>query len=236
MTANPARSNTSPVLEAVELTAGYHRVPVVNDLNVDVHAGEVVGLLGANGAGKTTTLLALAGELRPLNGQVRFLGRPASDPLHERAARGLGFVTEEKSVIFGLSVTDNLRLGRGDVSRALELFPELVPLRKRLAGTLSGGEQQILTFARALSRSPKVLLADELSLGLAPLIVERLGKAIRDAASEGVGVLLVEQQARTALAVCDRAYILRRGDIVLEGASSELVDRLDEVEVGYLSE
>ena len=236
MTTAATASNGSPVLAAIGLTAGYHQVPVVTDLNLHVHAGEVVGLLGANGAGKTTTLLALAGELRPLAGEVRFLGQPALDPLHVRATRGLGFVTEEKSVIFGLSVLDNIRLGRGDVDRAFELFPELVPLRKRMAGTLSGGEQQILTFARALSRSPKALLADELSLGLAPLIVERLGQAIRDAAKQGVGILLVEQQARTALALSDRAYVLRRGEIVLQGASSDLVDRLDEVESGYLSE
>ena len=223
------------VLHTVDLTVGYGLNPVVHDVNIRVAAGEVVGLLGANGAGKTTTLLAIAGELRPLSGEVRLFGERVTNKLHQRSAQGVGFVTEEKSVIFGLSVIDNLRLGRGDVDRAMELFPELKPLRKRMAGNLSGGEQQILTFARALSRSPKLLLADELSLGLAPLVVERLGRAIRAAASEGIGVLLVEQQAHTALALCDRAYMLRRGTVVLEGTTAELAKRIDEIEVGYLS-
>jgi branched-chain amino acid transport system ATP-binding protein len=153
-----------------------------------------------------------------------------------RAQQGLGYVTEEKSTIFRLSVADNLRLGRGDIDLAYQLFPELVPLRKRVAGTLSGGEQQILTFARALSRSPKVLLADELSNGLAPLIVERLSAAIRDAATGGVGVVLVEQHIRTVLALSDRAYVLKRGEVVLEGSARELRGRVDEIVSGYLSE
>jgi len=229
-------TTVSTVLEAVGLTAGYHRNPVIRGLDLRIGAGEVVGLLGANGAGKTTTLLTLAGAIRPIDGQVRFLGEAATDALHARAGRGLGFVTEEKSVIFGLTVMDNLRLGRGSIDLAFELFPELVPLKKRVAGTLSGGEQQILTFARALSREPKALLADELSLGLAPLVVDRLGLAVRQAANVGVAVLLVEQQARTALKICDRAYILRRGEIVMGGTSSELMCRIDELESGYLSE
>lgn len=224
------------VLEARGLTIGYGSNPVVRDLNLTVGFGEVVGLLGANGAGKSTTLRGLAGELRPMSGEVLMFGEVATGHLHDRAKRGLGFVTEEKSVIFGLSVLDNLRLGRGDIDQAIELFPELAPLRKRTAGTLSGGEQQILTFARALSRSPKVLLADELSLGLAPRVVERLGEAICDAAAGGIGVLLVEQQAHTALALSDRAYVLRQGAVVLEGPSSELIGRIEEIEVGYLSE
>jgi branched-chain amino acid transport system ATP-binding protein len=236
MTATSTVGTQTPVLRAEGLSAGYGGNPVVRGINLHVNAGEIVGLLGANGAGKTTTLLALAGELRALKGEVQMLGRTARGPLHQRASRGLGFVTEEKSVIFGLNVLDNLRLGRGDLDKAFELFPELQPLRRRLAGTLSGGEQQILTFARALSRSPKVLLADELSLGLAPLVVERLSQAIRDAAASGVGILVVEQQARTALLLSHRAYVLRHGDIVIEGSAAELRERIDEIEARYLSE
>jgi branched-chain amino acid transport system ATP-binding protein len=231
-----AAKHETLVLEGRNLTIGYGSNPVVRCLNISVGIGEVVGLLGANGAGKTTTLRGLAGELRPFSGEVLMFGEPATGHLHDRAKHGLGFVTEEKSVIFALSVLDNLRLGRGDIDRAMQLFPELAPLRKRIAGTLSGGEQQILTFARALSRSPKVLLADELSLGLAPRVVERLGQAIRDAAADGIGVLLVEQQAHTALALSDRAYVLRHGEVVLQGPSWELIDRIEEIEVGYLSE
>jgi branched-chain amino acid transport system ATP-binding protein len=159
-----------------------------------------------------------------------------SGGIHTSARRGLGFVTEERSVIFSLSVVDNLRLGRGDLDKAFTLFPELAPLRRRIAGSLSGGEQQILTFARALSRSPRVLLADEMSLGLAPMVVQRLGRALRDAATLGIGVLLVEQQARTALSLADRAYVLRQGEVVLEGPADDLMGRIDQIEAGYLSE
>ena len=185
---------SAPLLATQDLSVGYGHTPVVTGLNIEVRPGEVVALLGRNGAGKTTTLLGLAGELRPISGTVLWGGEPMRGPLHRRSRRGLGFVTEEKSVIFALSVLDNLRLGRGHVERAFELFPELVPLRRRVAGTLSGGEQQILTFARALSRDPKVLLADELSLGLAPVIVARLTAALRHVAATGVGVLLVEHR------------------------------------------
>jgi branched-chain amino acid transport system ATP-binding protein len=225
-----------PVLEAVGLSVGYGPIPVVTDLDLRVDAGEMVALLGANGAGKTTTLLALAGELKPSAGTMRLLGKQTTQPLHVRCSHGLGFVTEEKSVIFALSVIDNLRLGRGDTDLAFELFPELARLRKRKAGLLSGGEQQILTLARVLSRRPRVLMADELSLGLAPLIVERLVDALQKAAQTGIGVLLVEQQIRTALKSCDRAYVLRRGRLVLEGSTTDLLDRVDEIEASYLSE
>ena len=226
---------TSPLLAARNLSVGYGPTPVVAGLDLEVGAGEVVALLGRNGAGKTTTLLGLAGELRPTTGAVLWEGEPMTGPLHRRSRQGLGFVTEEKSVIFSLSVLDNLRLGRGDVDRAFALFPELVPLRRRMAGSLSGGEQQILTFARALSRAPKVLLADEISLGLAPVIVARLTRALRHAASAGLGVLLVEQRVHTALACSDRAYVLGGGGIVLAGRSEDLVGRLDEIERNYLA-
>jgi branched-chain amino acid transport system ATP-binding protein len=227
---------TTALLVANGLSAGYGGHPVIRALDLHVSAGEVVGLLGANGAGKTTTLLALAGELRPIEGTVELLGVPVSGGIHTSARRGLGFVTEERSVIFSLSVVDNLRLGRGDLDKAFTLFPELAPLKRRIAGSLSGGEQQILTFARALSRSPRVLLADEMSLGLAPMVVQRLGRALRDAATLGIGVLLVEQQARTALSLADRAYVLRQGEVVLEGPADDLMGRIDQIEAGYLSE
>ncbi|MBI5087705.1 MAG: ATP-binding cassette domain-containing protein [Actinobacteria bacterium] len=228
-------TDPEPLLEAVGLSAGYGGVPVVHDLHLTVCPGEVVVLLGANGAGKSTTLRTLAGALPPVGGEVRWRGSPTKAPLHRRARRGIGLVTEERSVFMGLSAQANLRLGRGPVSRALELFPELEPLLKRRAGLMSGGEQQILTLARALAAEPAALLADELSLGLAPLIVRRLLIAVREAADRGVGVLLVEQHAAQALAIADRGYVFRRGQVVMSGTAAELRRDFDEIRSSYLT-
>jgi branched-chain amino acid transport system ATP-binding protein len=233
----PERTNQIPerdvLLAARGLAAGYHKHPVVEGIDLEVRAGEVVALLGPNGAGKTTTLLALSGELTPLAGEVYFRGERTTLPLHRRARNGLAFVTEERSVFPQLTAAENLKIGRGDDEIALDLFPELKPLLNRRGGLLSGGEQQMLTLARALSRKPVLLLADELSLGLAPLVVARLLKAVRLAADErGVGVLLVEQHVKQALKVADRVLVMRGGRIVLSGNASEVEGRLEEA---YLS-
>jgi branched-chain amino acid transport system ATP-binding protein len=207
----------------------------VTDLNVQVGEGEVVALLGPNGAGKTTTLLTLAGALAPIRGSVRVDGSASKAPLHLRARRGLALVTEERSVLMGLTVAENLRLGRCDAGRALELFPELKPLLGRRCGLLSGGEQQIVTLARALARGPRLLLADELSLGLAPLVVARLLAAVRRAATDlGIGVLLVEQHVTHALRIADRAYVMRRGQVVLSGTAAEVAGRVDDLAASYV--
>ncbi len=223
------------LLQTKNLRAGYGPVVVVHDLNIEVGAGEVVALLGSNGAGKTTTLLTLSGDIPSLGGQVLFDGRVTSAPLHRRARRGLGFVTEERSVFMGLTTEENLRVGRGEREQALNLFPELASRLNVKAGLLSGGEQQMLSLARSLSRSPKLLLADELSLGLAPLVVDRLLRAVRNAANEGVGVLLVEQHVRKVLNYADRGYVMRRGQIVLTGAGGDLRRQLEDIESTYLS-
>jgi len=194
-----------------------------------------VTLLGPNGAGKTTTISAIAGVLPLMSGSLELQGRKLSGPVHRRARHGVSLVPEGRSVFMGLSTATNLRLGRGEPDRALDLFPELRPLLDRRAGLLSGGEQQILTLARALAAQPKLLVVDELSLGLAPLIVRRLLDAIRAAADTGIGVLLVEQYARQALKVAHRAYVMRRGRIEISGTGGELFDRIDEVEATYLS-
>lgn len=223
------------LVAARDLSLSYGAVPAVQGLDLEVHAGEVVALMGANGAGKSTTLMGLAGLLSASGGHVELLGESTTAPLHKRARRGLRYVSEERSVIRSLTTMDNLRLGPGPVDEALDLFPELRALLDRPAGLLSGGEQQILTLARALAGDIRVLLADELSLGLAPLIVQRLLKAARQAASErGVGVLLVEQHAHLALKHADRAYVLHRGEVVISGAASELTTRLDEIQASYL--
>jgi len=223
------------LLEARGVSTGYNAVPVVHDLDLEVRAGEVVVLLGPTGAGKSTTVLTLCGEIEPLAGSILWKGEVRKPRLYRQAREGLGLITEERSVFMQMTTMDNLLVGRGDVDAALELFPELVPRLKTKAGDLSGGEQQILTLARALSRKPRLLLADELSLGLAPLIVERLLTAVRAAADDGVGVLLVEQHIRRALAIADRVYVLRRGRVEIAGTTAEVEQRMAAIEASYLS-
>jgi branched-chain amino acid transport system ATP-binding protein len=231
----PDWAEDCPVLEAKGISVGYGPISVIHDLDLTVGRGEVVALLGVNGAGKTTTVRALAGELKHSAGEIRFKGQPTTAPLHQRARRGLRLITEERSVFMALSTADNLRLGGQPRHRCLELFPELEPLLARKAGLLSGGEQQMLTLARALGAQPDVLLADELSLGLAPLVFERLLQAIRAAADRGTGVLLVEQHVRDALEVADRAYVLHHGSVVLTGTAAELSGQIEQIERTYLA-
>jgi branched-chain amino acid transport system ATP-binding protein len=227
---------TESLIEAVGLSAGYGKMAVVRGIDLRVDAGEVVALLGANGAGKTTTLLTLAGELAPLDGEVRFLGEPTTAPMHVRCRNGLGFLTEERSVIMEMSVADNLKLAGVAPAVAFENFPQLERLMTRRAGLCSGGEQQMLSLARALGRNPKVLLADELSLGLAPLVVRNLLGVLRAAADDrGVGVLLVEQHVRKALTIADRVYVMERGQIVMTGTAAEAAGQLDRIEDAYLA-
>jgi branched-chain amino acid transport system ATP-binding protein len=221
------------MLEIRGLTAGYGDVPVVHGIDLTVGGGEVVALLGPNGAGKTTTLLALGGVL-PSTGEVRYDDRPLTGPLHRRAQRGLGLITEERAVFRQLSTRTNLALGAGGVDGALEVFPELDRLLDRKAGLLSGGEQQMVVLARALAARPRLLLVDELSLGLAPMMVARLLTALGEAAADGMSVLLVEQHARQALEIAARAYVLLRGRIELEGTGADLLARLPEIERTYL--
>jgi ABC-type branched-subunit amino acid transport system ATPase component len=223
------------LIEVRDLRAGYGAVPVVRGLNLEVQAGEIVALLGPNGAGKTTTLLTLAGELPAQGGEVRFLGSASAGGLYRRARQGLSFVTEERSVFMQLTVTENLKVGRGDRTRALELFPELAKRLTVPAGQLSGGEQQMLALARALSRQPRILFVDELSLGLAPIVVNRLLAAVRAAADRGVGVLLVEQHVSKVLAIADRVLVMSRGTVDVQGSAAELRARLEEVESSYLA-
>lgn len=231
---NERRSGT--LIEAKGLSTGYGKMAVVRDLDLHVSAGEVVALIGANGAGKTTTLLTLAGELTPMAGEVHFLGKPTRAPMHVRCRNGLGYLTEERSVIMEMSVSENLKLAGVSPSVACGYFPALEQIMNRRAGLCSGGEQQMLSLARALVREPEVLLADELSLGLAPIIVDNILKALRAAVDErGVGVLLVEQHVRQALRVADRVYVMERGKIVLSGTSEEVSGQLDRIESAYLA-
>jgi branched-chain amino acid transport system ATP-binding protein len=223
------------VLTCEKLALGYTGRPVVEGLDLAVGPGEVVVVLGPNGAGKTTTLLGLAGELEPQAGSVELLGAPAPRGLHRRARAGVAFVTEERSVFMELTVAENLRVGRCDPAAVTALFPEIEPLLERRAGLLSGGEQQMVTLGRALARSPKLLLVDELSLGLAPLVVTRLLEAVRAAADSGVAVVLVEQHVDQAMRIADQVLVLERGRVVLSGPAAELAGRVKEIEASYLA-
>jgi len=226
---------TDTLLEARSLDAGYNGQAVVHDLNLQVKAGEIVALFGPNGAGKTTSLLTLAGAIPTIAGEVSLFGKPTSAPLYRRVRAGMAIITDQRSLIRKLSARDNLRLRGGSVDEALRASPESAEFLERAAGLLSGGQQQMLAVARSLASKPRLLLADELSLGLAPMIVERLLLALREAADAGLGVLLVEQHVRQALTIADRGYVLGDGRMRIEGDAKSLVNRLSDVTAAYLS-
>jgi branched-chain amino acid transport system ATP-binding protein len=226
----------STILQVEGLHAGYGRTVVVRDLFLDVAAGEVVALLGPNGAGKTTTLSTIAGLLPPIGGDVRVLGEPVDHRApHRNARQGVALVTEERSLFPGLTVAEHLRLAAGNsAALATRWFPALAPLMGRRAGLLSGGEQQMLALARALAARPRLLLVDEMSLGLAPVIVADLATVVRSVADDGVAVVLVEQHVPVALKIADRAVVLRHGNTVFAGPAAELGDRHDVLVGSYL--
>ncbi len=228
-------SAVRPLLQTRNLKAGYQGRDVVRKVDLTVGRGEVVCLLGPNGAGKTTTLLTIAGELAPVDGIVLFDNVPTFTPMYQRVRGGIGLVTEERLVFTKMSTRDNLRIGGASIDKALALFPELEARLSVRGGMLSGGEQQMVALSRALSRDPSLLLADELSLGLAPMIVDRLLGAVRASADEnGTGALIVEHHARKALQYSDRMYLMARGQILLELPADEAIKRLDEIEEAYL--
>ena len=224
-----------PRLEVRSLTAGYGQLPVVRDLSLSVASGEVVALLGPNGAGKTTTLRAIVGEIGRTSGEVTWDGAPYRGPVHRRTKNGLRYISEDRVVLMGLTVAENLRLSQGDGTLAYEIFPALKNLAKRRVGQLSGGEQQILALGRALCGDAMLFIADEISLGLGPIIVTRLLDSVRKAADNGAAVLLVEQHVRNALRIADRAYVLRRGRVVLEGTADVVQSRYADIESAYLA-
>ena len=233
---------TEPALRLDALTAGYDGPPVVRDVSLTVDPGEVVAVLGANGAGKSTTLRAISGLLPTATGTVTLAGQPLTKvSAAARARLGIAHVPEGRGVFAGLTVAEHLRLGyrgeRLDAALAYQYFPALAELRDRRAGLLSGGEQQMLAMGRALARHPRLLLLDELSLGLAPIIVERLLPIVRAYAdSAGCGVLLVEQHVGLALDIADRGYVLSRGAISPGRAAADLRADHALILAGYLGE
>jgi branched-chain amino acid transport system ATP-binding protein len=231
------------LLELDSLVAGYLGTPVVRDLCLHVDAGEVVALFGPNGAGKTTTLSAIAGLIAPLGGTIRFDGEEIGGrPAHRLAHAGVALVPEDRALFPGLTVREHLKLARRPAGRLpedglLDLLPELKKCLNRKAGVLSGGEQQMLAVGRALVIRPRLLLVDEMSLGLAPVIVERMMPVLRRVAEDlGTGVLFVEQHVPLALEVADRAYVLNHGRLVLEGRAADLLNSPDLLKSSYLGE
>jgi len=221
------------MLKLTSVSARYGSVPAINNVSIEIGEGEAVGLLGANGAGKSTTLRAVCGLLAARAGSVRYAGADiAGMPVHELPRKGLVMVPEGRGIFAQLSVEENLAMGAftrndGDIARDLErryeTFPRLKERRTQTAGTLSGGEQQMLAIARALMARPKLLLLDEPSMGLAPRLVAKIFEIVRQIANEGVTILLVEQNARLALEVASRGYVMESGIITLAGNSAALL-------------
>jgi branched-chain amino acid transport system ATP-binding protein len=232
------------MLKVSNLWAGYDEVSVLHDVTLEVHPGEVVALVGANGAGKSTMMRCLAGLLKPTGGSIQFLGEEIGGlPAAQVVARGLAYVPEGRRLFGKLSVRENLLLGayleRRDhrvaeqLGMVLSLFPRLKERLAQTAETMSGGEQQMLAIARGLMSMPKMILVDEMSLGLMPSLVEKVMEAVQDIRRAGVTVLLVEQMVQEALEIADRGYVLQSGQIALSGSAAELLAN-PEVRRAYL--
>lgn len=224
----------SSILEIRALSAGYDGVPVIRDINLSVEEGAIATIVGANGAGKTTTLRALSGVLRPIAGKVVFDGVPIQNlTAHEIVAHGLVMVPEGRRLFPSLTVMENLELGafqphskrrrRDSLERVFQIFPRLKERENQKAGTLSGGEQQMAAIGRALMSLPKVLMLDEPSLGLAPVVVRTLFEIVTEIHATGTTVILVEQNVKHALSISSQAWVLENGSIALSGTGPELL-------------
>jgi branched-chain amino acid transport system ATP-binding protein len=227
------------------LRAGYGKIAVLHDVSLSIERGQIVTLIGANGAGKTTLLKTISGLIRPTAGSIEFEGRSiARLPAHKIVAQGLSQVPEGRAILKRMTVMDNLRMGAftrrdgeitADIGKVFERFPVLAERREQMAATLSGGEQQMLAIGRALIARPSLLLLDEPSLGLAPKFITRIFQTLRELRKEGKTILLVEQNARQALQIADRGYVMERGRIVLSGNGGELLTN-PEVQRTYLGQ
>ena len=233
------------LLEVNDINVYYGAIHAIKGISFEVNEGEIVTLIGANGAGKSTTLNTVSGLLRSKTGSIHFLGEDIGKvPAHKLVERGLSQVPEGRRVFLQMTVQENLEMGaytgkasevQGNLERVYEQFPRLKERYKQVAGTLSGGEQQMLAMGRALMSSPKLLMMDEPSMGLAPILVEQIFDIIKRLHEAGTTILLVEQNAQMALSIADRAYVLETGKISLSGPASELLHN-DSVRKAYLGE
>jgi branched-chain amino acid transport system ATP-binding protein len=252
MSSKPSTSSTQAaskvLLDVRDLSVNYGGIKAVKSLSLTLHEGELVSLIGANGAGKTTTLKAICGLLKPHAGEVVYQGQT----LHKAGkvqspwtlvSQGLVMVPEGRGIFARMSIDENLRMGaylrndkagiEADIEAVYQRFPRLKERARQLAGTLSGGEQQMLAMGRALLAQPKLLLLDEPSMGLSPIMVDKIFEVVQDVSKQGVTVLLVEQNAHRALEMADRGYVLDSGEVVLEGAARDLLGN-PQVQAAYL--
>ncbi len=234
-------SVATPAVLVEDLTVGYQGLTVVHGISMRADFGTVTALLGANGAGKTTTLMTIAGGLRPTGGRVEIMGQPVNRlACHQVVRMGVSLVPEGRGLVYSMTVSENLRLhtkrrARRQADEVFELFPSLRDLRSRRAGLLSGGEQQMLALACAISAGGRILLIDELSHGLAPVIVETLLPTVRALARDrGIAVILVEQHVDAALRVADFVYVLNRGRVAMSGSADEVGGQASDIEASYL--
>ncbi|MFF8988622.1 ABC transporter ATP-binding protein [Streptomyces sp. NPDC014983] len=234
------------LLEVEDLRVAYGKIEAVKGISFSVEAGQVVTLIGTNGAGKTTTLRTLSGLLKPVGGTILFDGKPlAGVPAHKIVALGLAHSPEGRHIFPRLSIAENLQLGaflrkdkdgiEQDIQRAYDLFPILGERRKQAAGTLSGGEQQMLAMGRALMSRPKLLMLDEPSMGLSPIMMQKILATIAELKSQGTTILLVEQNAQAALSLADQGHVMEVGSIVLSGSGQDLLHD-ESVRKAYLGE
>ncbi|HEY0190874.1 MAG TPA: ABC transporter ATP-binding protein [Kofleriaceae bacterium] len=234
----------TPLLALSGIAAGYGALQALFDISLEVHAGEIVTLIGANGAGKTTTLRVISGSVAPLAGSVRFDGADITRrPVHTMAELGISHVPENRQLFPHMTVAENLELGaynrrsrpraRDALAEQLDLFPKLKERRKQLAGTLSGGEQQMVAIARGLMAQPRLLLLDEPSLGLSPKVTEEVFARVQDIRDRGVTVLIVEQNVVDGLSISNRGYVVEHGRVIMAGAAQALL-RDDKIRAAYL--
>lgn len=234
------------MLEVKDIEVFYGVIQAIKGISFEVNEGEVIALIGANGAGKTTTLHTITGLLQPKKGNIMFEGKDITKiPAHKIVSLGMAHVPEGRRVFGELTVYENLKMGaytrkdKAEIQETLEMvykrFPRLEERKNQLAGTLSGGEQQMLAMGRALMSHPKIIVMDEPSMGLSPIFVNEIFQIIQDVSKSGTTVLLVEQNAKKALSIADRAYVLETGKIVLEGEAKELMNN-DSIKKAYLGE